>query len=224
MLNKYEIPNLIVGNLIVGNEKITADELSNAPGVQTATLLKIKDRHFLYEVVLDEDCPSPLKNDTNLRMAIFHPRFINPAKDDIPNPDALFQYEKETKAFVVPVEAYIHSSIALAVRREGNFPDRQWDVTKGFGALIFERSYIEGVLKWKRLNPKRKQVLLKTARAIIQLYSDWMNGDCFGYILSEVDAKTGEKKKLNSCFGFIGEKGMDENLEAYFEDLFKAVD
>ena len=38
--------------------------------------------------------------------------------------------ELNKKYFYFGLEAYIHSGVVLALSHEGNFPDRQWDVSQ----------------------------------------------------------------------------------------------
>jgi predicted RNA-binding Zn-ribbon protein involved in translation (DUF1610 family) len=89
---------------------------------------------------------------------------------------------------VFPLEAYIHSGVVLALSREGEFPDRQWDVSQ-LGAVLVSK-------KEARTKAKAR----KLALSLIESWNDCLSGNVYGY-----DVEDAEGNNLHSCGNFIGD-------------------
>ena len=92
------------------------------------------------------------------------------------------------KYHVFGLEAYIHGGVVLALSREGNFVDRQWDVSQ-LGAVFVSRK------EWKTADKARKAAL-----GLIKYWNDTLSGNVYGYV---VEDERGEH--LDSCWGFYGD-------------------
>lgn len=90
---------------------------------------------------------------------------------------------------VFPVEAYIHGGAALALSGEGNFPDRQWDVSNPVGFLFLAKS------EWKR-----KDKAEKFARATIEEWNQYLSGEVYGYVVIDPEGEDGD-----SVWGYYGD-------------------
>lgn len=111
--------------------------------------------------------------------------------------DELDEWEKDfvkewkAKYHIFGLEAYIHSGVMLALGHEGNFPDRQWDVSQL--GLVFAA---------KACWPNYSQA--KTAaKSLIDEWNKYLSGDVYGCV-----KETFNKKKVqldqDSCWGFYG--------------------
>lgn len=85
------------------------------------------------------------------------------------------------------LEAYIHSGVRLAIRYEGNFPDRGWDVSN-VGLVFVSKK------EW-RLQKKAKEA----AASLVNEWNDYLSGDVYGFVIENAE---GEEQL--SCWGFYG--------------------
>jgi hypothetical protein len=90
---------------------------------------------------------------------------------------------KETH-HVFMLEAYIHSGVVLALAREGNFPDRQWDVSL-LGAVFVSKT------EWPDAQKAREAAL-----SLVSVWNQYLSGDVWGFTIEDSD---------ESCWGFYGE-------------------
>ncbi len=145
---------------------------------------KIEYRGKLISISQDTDAQSPQEyGDSGLFLVANHRQFYvpEPGEKRIPSdPDELVSRYAKTH-WVFPLEAYIHSGVSLALSREGNFPDRQWDVSQlGF---VFASKKI-----W-RLSKKARSAAL----SLIKTWNQYLSGDVWGYEVGE-----------DSCWGLYG--------------------
>lgn len=91
---------------------------------------------------------------------------------------------------VFPVYAHIHGKIDLRASEEGNPFSDPWD-SGFFGLLLLNRKY------WG------KKITLEQVNSLLESYSQWANGDCWGYVV-----RMSEREE--SCWGFIGEETVRE--------------
>ena len=98
---------------------------------------------------------------------------------------------------VFELEAYIHSGVVLALSQEGNFPDRQWDVSRCGLVFASKKAY------------KSKTKAREAARLLIRDWNHCLGGECYGFVVEkEKTCKTcghTEYEFVDSCGGFLGE-------------------
>jgi hypothetical protein len=94
----------------------------------------------------------------------------------------------------------------------GETPSCQWDTTKVAGILVWEQPA-------KNLGPKSYVDREEDARYYLEEYTDWANGQCLGYTLTD---DRGTVK--DSCGGFIGAKWLQETIANEWPDLFVDVE
>lgn len=97
--------------------------------------------------------------------------------------------ETQKTHWCFPVEAYIHSGVALALAAEGDFPDRQWDVCGNIGAVFVSKK------EWRTRAKARE-----AARGHVETWNDYLSGQVYGYEINPAPA--GE---IYSCWGFYGD-------------------
>jgi hypothetical protein len=114
--------------------------------------------------------------------------------------DEAMQYVKNYHIF--ELEAYIHSGVSLALSREGNFPDRQWDVSL-LGLVFVSKK------EWKT-RPKAREAAL----GLISTWNQYMSGDVYGCIKEEYNQNK-EQIKEDSCWGFYGYKDTLQELKTF---------
>jgi len=87
--------------------------------------------------------------------------------------------------WIFPLEAYIHSGVVLALSGEGNFPDRQWDVSQ-LGFVFAAKK------EWRFRKSARKAAL-----SLVKEWNLYLSGDVWGFVVDP----DGEN---DSCWGFYG--------------------
>lgn len=102
---------------------------------------------------------------------------------------------------IFPLEAYIHSGVALYLANECQV-DRAWDVSL-LGAVFVSRQ------EWKT-----REKAEKAARGLIETWNDCLSGNVYGYVVGD---ERGEH--LDSCYGFI----RDYNTEGGCLDEARAI-
>jgi hypothetical protein len=150
------------------------------------------------EFAQDPDTPCPF-DPYEERLVVFHRRYRG--THDFPTPEAARAWAKEEGWKVFPVYAYIHGRIALRASEEGNPFNDPWD-SGFFGLLLLNRKY------WG------KKITLEQANSLLESYTQWANGDCWGYVV-----KVGEQEE--SCWGFIGEDAVREAAQEAARRLFE---
>lgn len=119
------------------------------------------------------------------------------AKGNFDPQQVINDYRKTHHIYML--EAYIHSGVRLALMNEGNFCDRQWDVSSNIGAIFLSKS------EWKTKGVKA----LKYARAMVQEWNDYLCGDVWGYIIED-----DEGHHIDSCWGFYGREYCEQEGRA----------
>ncbi len=107
--------------------------------------------------------------------------------------------EIEKEYHVFGLEAYIHSGVSLSLSNEGQYPDRQWDVSQ-LGLVFVSK-------KTARMHKKARALalgLLKTWNAV-------MSGSVYGYIVER------DGEQLDSCWGYIEEEWNIEKTSVLAE-------
>jgi hypothetical protein len=114
------------------------------------------------------------------------------------------------KYHIFGLEAYIHSGVSLALSREGNFPDRQWDVSQ-LGFVFASKK------EWRM-----RKSAEKAARGLVATWNDYLSGNVYGYVVEDADGE-----HLDSCWGYFGdykEGALKEGrsiAEWHYKDIMK---
>lgn len=129
----------------------------------------------------------------------------------IVNPEDYPEYKEEAKDIkkryhVFPLEAYIHSGVALAIGREGTFPDRQWDVSQ------------LGLVFVSKTEARTKATARKAALGLIHTWNQYLSGDVYGYVIRE----EGDEEHIDSCWGHYGMEYAREQAQEALDYAWKA--
>jgi hypothetical protein len=90
---------------------------------------------------------------------------------------------------------------------EGNFPDRQWDVST-LGAVFASKE------EWSTKEQARAAALCK-----VEEWNQYLSGDVWGYVI-----ETEEGQHLDSCWGFYGRKYAEQEAQQALEYAQKNSD
>ena len=137
----------------------------------------------------DQDCESPSEYD-GWTPHSFSPRHINfKHPDDLPD---LTEKLEKGLAFVL---SYYEHGRCLWFRGGTSTPpgvEFQWDGTRTAGVLIWDEDEVN-------LGGRTYEERAKDADAFLETYTAWANGDCYYYVIEDLD------EVIDSCGGFIGD-------------------
>ncbi len=141
----------------------------------------------------DPDVEQPSVCDDALRIVVLHRRYIDPSDGACgSDPDEVAEWERNNAAawFSIPLFLYDHSGSVYRVGNSNPF-HCPWDSGR-VGIIALKRS------EWgSGAAPDEK--LEEYAAAIAAEYTDWANGECYGYVLFDAGGQD-----IESCWGFIG--------------------
>lgn len=129
--------------------------------------------------------------DTGLFIVANHRQFYVPEPGEKRIPESAKEVVDKYKKthWVFPLEAYIHSGVRLALGGEGNFPDRQWDVSQ-LGFVFAAKS------DWRLSKSARKVAL-----GLIETWNQYLSGDVWYWEILDEDGTV-----VESCGGCFGEE------------------
>lgn len=147
----------------------------------------------------DTDPQSPAEwGDTNIFLVANHRQFYvaEPDEKRVPSdPNTLIKRYNKTH-WIFPLEAYIHSGVCLAYGREGQFPDRRWDVSQ-LGFVFVSKK------EW-RLSKKAKEA----GQCLIDSWNKYLSGEVYGYIIEDPDGD-----QIDSCWGIYDDDAFSYTKE-----------
>lgn len=161
---------------------------------------------YLIKILPDTDVPSPNEDDgDDTSFLVYDHRQFYVQREGF-EPRAIFDHlEKGYKTYngywAFVVYAYIHGGVALSVGGH-NFPDARWDVsTTGFALVKREK----GVYT--------RELALKSAKSIVEMWNEYLSGDFYGYEIYGIDAD-GEETFVDSCWGYYGQENCMKEAES----------
>jgi hypothetical protein len=162
----------------------------------------------------DEDAENPRGWRDDVFIVAKHDQFYvpEPGEDRCPDgPEELLERYVKTH-WIFPLEAYIHSGVRLAFSREGNFPDRRWDVSQlGF---VFVRKK-----EWRLRKSARK-----AAASVIEAWNQYLSGDVWRYEIFKDSDDINENDVLDTYWGMYGLEYCEENAREQAEAISKVIE
>ena len=140
----------------------------------------------------DPDVENPFNDDDAVRIVILHRRYIDPS-DGVcgRHPDEVTAWQQHAKDwFSIPLFLYDHSGTIYRVGYRNPF-HCPWDSGQ-VGVIALKRS------EWGN-GAEADDKLEEYATAIAAEYTQWANGECYGYVLCD-----NAGNEIDSCWGFIG--------------------
>ena len=167
------------------------------------TTLEDLDGGLTAEICYDRDVDMPYADDEAVHIVVLHGKYIDPSKGTLgADPKAVQKWcdTNEAEWYTVPLWMYDHSGTVYRVAAENPFHCR-WDSGR-VGIVALKRS------EWGN-GAETDEELFKRAQGIASEYSDWANGECFGYILKDEDGD-----EVDACWGFIGRDAVEAEAKA----------
>lgn len=126
----------------------------------------------------------------------------------------------KTKKLFYLVDKYDHSSVHYSISETTGYPDKQWDVTQGKAVFIPCDDVQSQYKKFKKEHGEVEafKEFIKTSNSTLDEYSNWCNGEVYGYILMTFD-KDGKLTSEDSCFGYIGSEYADKEKSNELQNI-----
>ena len=162
-----------------------------------------------YEITAhyDEDTDSPDRwGDENAFIVYDHRQFFVERKGF--NPEEIWEHVQETKQktydgyYVFPLYAYIHSGVSLSLGRLSYPFTCPWD-TSMTGFVLVKRE--KGTWNIDKAE--------KTAESVVDEWNMFLSGEVYGYT-----------SECGSCWGFYGEDGYKQMIEAAKSEIDYEID
>lgn len=173
-------------------------------------------KNCLIKIYQDENCQLPSEwGDDGMFITAYHRDFSIDSKEISKNEcialaggDMMIERERlnelKNKYWYFGLEAYIHSGVVLALSHEGNFPDRNWDVSQ------------LGMVFVTKTEAKTRERAKKMAQGLIETWNDCLSGNVYGFMTE--DEKNGID--IDSWWGFYG----DYNKSGILDEAKNSID
>ncbi len=170
----------------------------------------IKTPKLIVEILHDQDVESPCDEEGAWKLYSFSSRHLSYG-----DPGEFFPDGEPTLALRNGLEA--GTAWILSYFEHGQC---QWMLSdEPRGALAGDWRWdgvdVAGVLMWEHplddLGPRTKQDRRADAAAFVRTYTQWCNGETYGYTITDSDDQV-----VGSCFGFIG---ADHLVSSVLDDL-----
>lgn len=103
----------------------------------------------------------------------------------------------------MPVQAYVHSGVALKASLTNPYPDPRWDSGQS-GYVYCTREAAIKEFGNKVCTAKVKEKALKLMASEVETFSQYLNGEVYGFIVERFDEDGEKVEELESCWGFYG--------------------
>jgi hypothetical protein len=163
------------------------------------------DGGFTAEIHYDQDVDMPYSDDEGVHIVVLSRKYNDPAKGALGSDGASverWRVDNNAEWYSIPLWAYDHSGIAFRVGAQNPFTvDVEWDTARA-GIIALKRS------EWGN-GAESDEKLFEYASNVATEYSEWANGECFGYIL-----KDEQGDEVDACWGFVGMDSVEEEARA----------
>ncbi len=124
----------------------------------------------------------------------------------------------KTKKLIYMVDKYEHGTVHYSISGSTT-PDR-WDTSQGC-AMFIPCDYIQS--EFRKMKRKEGESVafnhfIKDSNNVLSSYSDWCNGEVYGYSVITFDKK-GKELNCDECWGFIGHKDANEEKKSVMENI-----
>lgn len=172
------------------------------------------------EIWQDADCESPREWDNLGTMVLFHGRYNLANELDLRQEDYNGWEEVEDAIherlgdmLILPVYMYDHSGVGLSTDNSQYPFNCPWDAGKvGYIAVSLAKVAEEYASLPTMDQEGRERAAKAVLRSEVETYSQWLNGECFGYTVTRGDEE-------ETVGGFIGYENCLEEAKHQAEEL-----
>jgi len=176
------------------------------------------------KIVIDDSPANPRTNWDNLGTMVCFRNYNLGDKDHGYDKDELLELVARKDVIALPVYMYEHGGIVLqttpfSCRDSGQV---------GFIYIIKKRAIEEmadrigntnKLKSWKYITKKRLERIKDVLRSEVETYSQYINGDVYGYIVANDD-----DDHIDSCWGFYGYDFENNGLMEYARNVIDCLD
>ena len=177
-------------------------------------------RNEKLQIVQDDICEDPRNWDNLTIIATLEQNHSTIGDFQFKSSDELNEFVKDQGAiYSMPLYIYDHSGISLACFEDKvGYPyNDQWDA--GCIGMVFTT---EALLKEAGLFNSTKKEIIEYMKAEVDTYSQWCNGECYGFRLSKWSkcdkCNQVEDKEIDSCYGFLG---WDHDMNGLYDAILE---
>lgn len=118
---------------------------------------------------------------------------------------------------ILPLYLYDYSGLTMGTGTFQDFDPHGWDW--GLAGFIYvTRAEVRKEYRTKIVTKKVREQALACLRQEVKTYSQFLEGDVYGYIVEKVGGEV-----VDSCWGFYGRDGMADSIEKKFHHLLEAT-
>jgi hypothetical protein len=171
---------------------------------------KLKDGGTAIGYIEDDfDCPNPLEDCDGFGRIYRRDRDAGPESKDMFDKETGRKAGFKANKYAVLLDKYEHGQSVWSVAGEGM--ECKWDTSRDAGVWVPDDScleHIKGVVKAagslaEIRNAAGRQEASKCAREACELYTQWCNGECYGFAI-DIYNKDGEFIDSESFGGYVG--------------------
>jgi hypothetical protein len=175
------------------------------------------------QIIPDEEAESPRQWDNLATMVCWHKRYTLGDEHNFGTPEEFEEFAYSTPMFRLPVFMYDHSGITLS-STPFSCP---WDSGQIGWVYITHECLLEEC-NIKQIDLKAEQLAESIMEGELKTYNQYIEGDVWGFVLSEKCSECGAPKTIDSCWGFYGsdprENGMLDHLEEKYHYLLNHLE
>jgi len=166
-------------------------------------------RGYTVQIIADSDAQAP-ENDDGLFIVTTRNRYFQLDHDGM-DADACIEDKDLCKRYwIFPLNAYIHSGVALSLSRSGQFSD-PWDSAQIGFVFVAKNEW-----RYRTRETKRCVSAIKAASSYVETWNQYLSGDVWGYSIDDADGN-----HVDSCWGFYGlEYAKSEALASVPEETY----
>lgn len=121
----------------------------------------------------------------------------------------------------MPVQAYIHSGVALKASLSNPYPDPRWDSGQS-GFVYCSREAAVKEFGNKLCTAKVKERALKLMAGEVETFSQYINGEVYGFVVEHL--VDGDWQEMESCWGLYGLESCTSEAMAAARRYTEGVD
>lgn len=125
-----------------------------------------------------------------------------------------------TKKLFYVVSKFAHGNVHYSVSGTNSYGNDRFDVAQGC-AVHIPSSYIQSEYrKMKRTHGEGEayEHFLKVANQTLDSYSDWCNGEVYGYTVITFD-KAGNELDVEQCWGYVGKENAEKEKLSIMKNI-----
>ena len=174
----------------------------------TEAIETIESDNYVANIYIDNSPFDPREDDNFGTLITFHSNY-HISDNQIFTKEELIEHIQKDDIFSLPVYMYVHSGIAISTTPF----NCEWDSGQvGYIFVTYEDIEKEG---W---NTEQTEKFLTSE---IETYSNYLNGEVYGYVISKKEDCEHSSDDVHSCWGLIGYEWVEEEVKnelKYFEE------